>query len=264
MLVFNIPMKNMNLPKSPKAETGYLISKNLISRRNQDGSVILMKLDETSYFYKITGIIAAMWNELESAKSASALIEHYSGFYPDFKVRMGKEIPQLLEKLAKWGLLEEVSAPQDMYFKTSKAPTEKFEPGEAREFNLEAIEAEVMSENIYLDVFAGSDLRLKKDILPLMDSLEKVVQLDGVRYHWDSERAVTVGNFGVSQVPQVGFIAQQVATVMPELVRADEKSGMLAIEYSKMSSYLVEAIKELNQKVHTQAERISELEQRLK
>jgi hypothetical protein len=48
---------------------------------------------------------------------------------------------------------------------------------------------------------------------------------------------------------------------MPELVRVDKKTGHAAVEYSKMSSYLVEAIKELNETILAQGKRIKKLEQ---
>ena len=103
-----------------------------------------------------------------------------------------------------------------------------------------------------MDVFAGSDLRLKKDITPIANALDQVLQLDGVHFEWK--------NADAPQGLQAGLIAQQVAAAMPELVRKDSESGMLAVNYPKMTSYLVEAIKTLNTQVRTLEDRIKELE----
>ncbi len=131
--------------------------------------------------------------------------------------------------------------------------------GELKEYNLEEIEAEVLNESIYLDVFAGSDLRLKEDIKPLDEPLKKLMQISGVKYQWNEKAIANGGQKG----GRIGFIAQEVATVIPELVAVNSKDGMMAISYSKMTPYLVEGIRELSKKVDAQEKRIAELEKLL-
>lgn len=128
--------------------------------------------------------------------------------------------------------------------------------GGIKEFNLDQIECEILNESVYLDVFAGSDLRLKKNIVPIKGALSKVLQLEGVTYEW-SDAAPHQAPDGFTHA---GLIAQDVASVMPELVRSDEKSGFLAINYSKLVSYLVEAVKDLHKIVEAQEGRIQSLE----
>ncbi|OFZ21445.1 MAG: hypothetical protein A2X94_08020 [Bdellovibrionales bacterium GWB1_55_8] len=140
--------------------------------------------------------------------------------------------------------------------KTKKTEQKDYYFGGIKEFNLEQIETEVLNESIYLDVFAGSDLRLKKNVLPIEDALSKVLQIEGVRFEWNPEAPGAPKN----GTPQAGLIAQDVAAVMPELVRADRDTGMLAVEYSKLVSYLVEAVKDLNAIVLKQEARIRALE----
>jgi len=87
----------------------------------------------------------------------------------------------------------------------------------------------------------GSDKRWKKDIKPLENALSKVDKLQGVSYQWKTEE---YPNNGFNDKPQIGFIAQDVEPVLPELVSTDEK-GFKGVEYDKMTAVLVEAVKEL-------------------
>jgi hypothetical protein len=47
----------------------------------------------------------------------------------------------------------------------------------------------------------------------------------------------------------MGLIAQEVELIIPEVVHTDEKTTMKSIEYQNIVGLLVEAIKELNNKV---------------
>ena len=91
------------------------------------------------------------------------------------------------------------------------------------------------------DVTAFSDERLKEDIQPIAGGLEKVMQLQGVSYKRnDVENAKT----------QIGVIAQQVESILPEVVlTADDEMGTKSVDYSKMTAVLIEAVKELKQEV---------------
>ncbi len=90
----------------------------------------------------------------------------------------------------------------------------------------------------------SSDSRLKKDIDPINLGLEAILQLEGKTYKWsDASR---------SQQTHIGLIAQEVEKVIPELVTEDE-NGFKAIAYAKLTTILIEAIKE-------QQTRITELE----
>jgi len=88
-------------------------------------------------------------------------------------------------------------------------------------------------------LFVASDERLKKGIEPLNASLDKVLRLRGVSYEW-SER--NNKGRGVSN-REIGLLAQEVETVLPELVRTDNK-GYKAVAYDKLVPVLIEAVKE--------------------
>jgi hypothetical protein len=82
-----------------------------------------------------------------------------------------------------------------------------------------------------------SDRRLKRDITPLSNALDKVLKINGMHYYW---KDTTTHDSRL----QAGVIAQEVQAVMPELVNTDPK-GMLSVNYQGMTPYLIESIKQL-------------------
>lgn len=89
--------------------------------------------------------------------------------------------------------------------------------------------------------FGTSDQRLKDNVVPIKNPLEKLSKLDGVTFTWNlsSHRNGT---------EDVGVIAQQVQEVLPQIVTTRE-TGVLAVAYDKMIPLLIESIKELQKKV---------------
>lgn len=251
--------KKKKAPKKATSAAGqsFIKADDIVARRNQDGTAILMHLDETSLFYKIEGFAALIWTELEKTRTVDGLIEHFSTLYPTHKKEIKTKIPAFFEKLLEFRLIIQSKEKAEKSYVTVKVPkSSDFRFGGIKSFDLEEIESEVLNESIYLDVFAGSDLRLKKKIKPLKDALTKVTQLTGVNYEWKPRK----GAHKIPKGAQSGLIAQQVAVLMPELVQMDEGSKILAVNYSKLTSYLVEAIKELNEKILVQEKRIRQLE----
>ena len=87
----------------------------------------------------------------------------------------------------------------------------------------------------------ASDENLKKDITIIPDSLEKVEAIKGVTFKWNKNDQASAG-----------VIAQDVQKVLPEVVREVndfDGSKHLAVNYSGLTSILIEAIKELSEKV---------------
>jgi len=85
-----------------------------------------------------------------------------------------------------------------------------------------------------------SDIRLKENIKPLVSSLDKVLKLQGVTYDWKEE---TEARSMTNIKEDIGFIAQQVQEVVPELVRQND-NGLLSLRDKGITALLVEAIKE--------------------
>lgn len=86
--------------------------------------------------------------------------------------------------------------------------------------------------------YYSSDRNLKKNIEPLDDSLDKILQLQGVSFDWKS-----------TDQASVGLIAQDVEKVYPELVTTDPKTGLKAVEYGNLVAPLIEAVKTQQQEI---------------
>lgn len=90
--------------------------------------------------------------------------------------------------------------------------------------------------------FHPSDRRLKKDIRPLEDPLERILKLKGVRYYRNARHYPNSGRVLPGEL-YYGFVAQDVAPVFPELVRQDAE-GRLSVACDPIVSILTEALKE--------------------
>jgi len=91
-----------------------------------------------------------------------------------------------------------------------------------------------------ITAFYTSDQRLKDNIVAIENPLAKVLSISGNTYNWN-EKSGKEGN-------DVGVIAQEVLEVLPEAVTTRD-NGYLAVDYQKLVPLLVEAIKELSDKV---------------
>lgn len=102
------------------------------------------------------------------------------------------------------------------------------------------------------NVTAYSDKRLKTNIKPLENALEKVTSLTGVSF----KRTDTNEN-------GIGLIAQDVQQVFPEAVHeANDEQKTLSIAYGNLIGPLVEAIKELKAENDLLKQRINALEEK--
>ena len=105
-----------------------------------------------------------------------------------------------------------------------------------------------------ITAFASSDKRLKENIIPIDNALDKIEKLDGVEFDWTDEYIQRESN-GKGEdnyffrKHDVGLIAQQVESVLPEVV-ATRDDGYLAIKYEKIVPLLVECIKELKKEIN--------------
>jgi len=99
-----------------------------------------------------------------------------------------------------------------------------------------------------------SDERLKENIKPIENALEKVLSLSGFTYTFND----VAEKLGFSKEgSHVGVSAQQVQAVLPEAVKpAPVDNNYLTVQYEKIVPLLIEAIKELS-------DRIESLEKRL-
>ena len=112
------------------------------------------------------------------------------------------------------------------------------------------------------DVIAfASDDRLKTDKSPIDNPLDKVMQIEGFTFNFNE-----IGSqFFDTSVRHVGVSAQQIQKVLPEAVvpapiniKNKEDSDYLTVKYEKLVPLLIEAIKELNEKVEKLEQKLSD------
>jgi hypothetical protein len=103
--------------------------------------------------------------------------------------------------------------------------------------------AVTLTDSVIQETFDCSDSRLKTNVKTLSGSLDSLLKLEPVefdwkeitpQYDWFVEKGIT---------HSIGFIAQQVKAVIPELVQL-RGNGYYTIDYPRINAVLVEGIKE--------------------
>jgi hypothetical protein len=97
-----------------------------------------------------------------------------------------------------------------------------------------------------------SDSTFKTNVQTIVDALDKVKQIRGVTYNWKADEYPDM-NFDRDE--QLGFIAQEVEKILPEVVETDQ-GGYKSIEYSHIVPLLIEALKEQQVIIKSQQEKI--------
>ena len=100
-----------------------------------------------------------------------------------------------------------------------------------------------------ITAFWTSDERLKDNIIPINNPLEKIISISGNTFDWN-EKSNKEGH-------DVGLIAQEIREALPEAV-IERDNGYLAVDYHKVVPLLVEAIKELSDKVEVLEQKLQD------
>ena len=91
------------------------------------------------------------------------------------------------------------------------------------------------------DYKTGSSIRWKKNIYPIPEPIRKIQAIRGVYFDWDDAHG---GKH------DVGFIAEEVGKILPEIVVYEENGvDAIGLDYSKVATLLVEAIKEQQRQI---------------
>jgi hypothetical protein len=125
-----------------------------------------------------------------------------------------------------------------------------------KEYNTELngeldVSGSIFSENIYINqigVFGESvtaqqfltpsDERLKENIDTIQNSISSIQQMRGVTFQWRN-----------TKLRDIGFIAQEVSSVIPEAVQKHSTESYLVVAYEKIIPVLIEGIKQLTERV---------------
>ena len=95
-----------------------------------------------------------------------------------------------------------------------------------------------------ITAYYSSDIRLKENIVPIVNALTKVNQISGNTYDWKEGYEEIHSHKG----NDVGVIAQEIEEILPQIV-TNRDNGYKAVQYEKIIPLLIEAIKELSVKV---------------
>ncbi|MDH3243747.1 MAG: tail fiber domain-containing protein [Saprospiraceae bacterium] len=99
-----------------------------------------------------------------------------------------------------------------------------------------------------------SDLQLKENIRPMRGILGKILRVSPTYFNY-------IG--GSPENPTFGFVAQDLQTVFPSLVRQMGESGYLAVDYSKFGILAIQAIKEQQEIIEVLEHNLSVLSQQI-
>jgi hypothetical protein len=101
-----------------------------------------------------------------------------------------------------------------------------------------------------LPLVTSSDSRLKTDLEPITDALERVRSLTGYTFRRISPSLQ-------SATRETGLIAQEVQKVLPEAVNKSDSDGTLGVTYGNLAGLFVEAIKAMSDRIDDLESRIS-------
>lgn len=92
--------------------------------------------------------------------------------------------------------------------------------------------------NLYGRLYQTSDRKIKKEVKTIENALMKVNQLNGIEYLniYDNSN-------------HIGLIAQEVETVIPQVVNYNKDTDLKSVAYGNLTPLLINAIKELSEKI---------------
>ena len=116
-----------------------------------------------------------------------------------------------------------------------------------------------------ITAYYSSDISLKDNIRPIESAIFKVQQIRGVTFDWIKDKKLNENKRGKHDY---GFIAQEVELVIPEIVKTDkrgvigidETKNTKTIDYSRLTTFLVDAIQEQQKTISKLETRIEKLE----
>lgn len=92
-----------------------------------------------------------------------------------------------------------------------------------------------------VSITESSSIALKENVSPIENALDSILQLVGVTY--DRRDG--------SKKDEAGLIAEEVNKILPNIVTKDQNGNPDAIHYTKLTAYLIEAVKSLKAEINS-------------
>jgi hypothetical protein len=123
-----------------------------------------------------------------------------------------------------------------------------------------SVRLQVTGDIIANSIAGSSDARFKTNVSAISNPLQKVLQLRGVTFDWKN-KDFPARSF--SENRSLGFIAQEVENVVPEIVQTEKTAeGYKAVQYDKLVALLVEAIKEQQKQIESLSIQVKKLQKK--
>ena len=90
----------------------------------------------------------------------------------------------------------------------------------------------------------------KECIIPLQDQLDNIKKLEPVEFQWKENKS-----------KDIGFIAEEVEKIIPDVVSYEDNGDLHGIKYSKLTAVLVKAIQQQQEQIDQLKEEIFILKQ---
>ena len=104
--------------------------------------------------------------------------------------------------------------------------------------------------------FSSSDERLKDNVTPISDPIEKLSKIGGYEFDWkDNDECSHTGH-------DVGVIAQEIEQVLPDIVTTRD-SGYKAVKYEKLTALLIEVTKSQQTQIDELKHQVEQLSKQL-
>ncbi|MBL0869224.1 MAG: tail fiber domain-containing protein [Phycisphaerales bacterium] len=100
------------------------------------------------------------------------------------------------------------------------------------------------------NVAVPSSGRFKHNVAPMTDALDKLLKLEGVSFDWNPDFAKD----RPGREHDIGFVAEDVAKVFPEVVFFDAEGKVTGMDYSRLTAVAIQAIKQ--QQLQREADRV--------
>lgn len=79
--------------------TIFEVSEDVVARKNNQDVVILMKMDDSSSFFKIDGVAARVWELLSEKMDYATIIQNITDEYDTEKSQVESDVDGLINKL---------------------------------------------------------------------------------------------------------------------------------------------------------------------